>query len=226
MLMARNRPAANQAPADSNASPSTKSYFDYKVLMLERSSKSKFMPSAFVFPGGVVGKGDSSDEWCSVFERAGVKDLKSTLPTITQPTTERAPMFLKDLGTSIPADVAYRITSIRECFEEAGILLFKKANDLNSSKFDFNKDDINAWRAKVTKDDTKFVDFCHEFGIVPDIWSLYEWNCWLTPTNMPSLHSGRRYDTAFYLCCLEKPPDSVHDDKEIVSSRVCENLDY
>ena len=228
MLVARNRPqrqtSANPASmtakhADDKSSQ-TLSQFDYKVLMLERSTKSKFMPSAFVFPGGIVGKGDSSDKWSSVFAKAGIKDLQTALPVVSQPASERAPMFLKNLGTDVPADIAYRISAIRECFEEAGILLFKQADDLKSSKFTFDKSEINKWRAKVTEDDTQFLDFCHEFGIVPDIWSLCEWNCWLTPTNMPALHSGRRYDTAFYLCCLEKPPDSIHDEKEIVSSRV------
>ena len=35
--------------------------FDYRVLMLQRSSRSKFMPNAFVFPGGVVDQGDMAE---------------------------------------------------------------------------------------------------------------------------------------------------------------------
>ncbi len=34
----------------------SKSEFDYKLVMLRRSAKSKFMPNAYVFPGGATHK--------------------------------------------------------------------------------------------------------------------------------------------------------------------------
>ena len=53
--------------SSSNSSPSAYSdHFDYRVLMVKRSSKSKFMPNAYVFPGGVVAEADSSGGWLEV----------------------------------------------------------------------------------------------------------------------------------------------------------------
>ena len=48
------------------------SRFDYKVLMLKRSSKSGFMPNRQVFPGGAFSPGaDDDPEWMKLFEDFG-----------------------------------------------------------------------------------------------------------------------------------------------------------
>jgi len=43
--------------------------FDYQLLMLKRSSKSKFMPNARVFPGGVCDPQDFVEQWKPIVER-------------------------------------------------------------------------------------------------------------------------------------------------------------
>ena len=40
--------------------------------MVKRSSKSKFMPNAYVFPGGVVAEADTSGGWLEVRAPAAV----------------------------------------------------------------------------------------------------------------------------------------------------------
>ena len=55
-----------------------------------------------------------------------------------------------------------------------------------------------------------------ELQCVPDVWSLIEWSNWLTPEN---LH--RRYDTVFYLCCVEEKQEPSADYEEISSTQVC-----
>jgi nucleoside diphosphate-linked moiety X motif protein 19 len=40
--------------------------FDYKLLFVKRSSKSSFMPNAFVWPGGVCDKSDEQRRWPSL----------------------------------------------------------------------------------------------------------------------------------------------------------------
>jgi hypothetical protein len=44
---------------------------DFKTLMLTRSSKSGFMPSALVFPGGIVDDADFNLEWRHLFDKGG-----------------------------------------------------------------------------------------------------------------------------------------------------------
>ena len=44
---------------------------DFKVLMAKRSSKSKFMPNAYVFPGGVSEQSDFALQWKEILEPCG-----------------------------------------------------------------------------------------------------------------------------------------------------------
>ena len=50
----------------------------FKVLMLKRSSKSKFMPNLMVFPGGVVDKADFDVKWLDI-----LKGTNQSLPKWT-----------------------------------------------------------------------------------------------------------------------------------------------
>ena len=43
----------------------------YKILFLERSAKSSFMPSTYVFPGGAVDKADSDPAWAATYPGHG-----------------------------------------------------------------------------------------------------------------------------------------------------------
>jgi len=54
-----------------------------------------------------------------------------------------------------------------------------------------------------------------EIRCVPDIWSLIEWSNWLTPENI-----SRRYDTIFYLCCLEGKPSPTFNPSEVSKAEV------
>ena len=54
-----------------------------------------------------------------------------------------------------------------------------------------------------------------ELGCVPDIYSLIELSNHITPWN-----SKRRYDTIFYLACLERKPKASPDSSEIIKISV------
>lgn len=105
---------------------------DYRILMVKRSGLSSFMASAYVFPGGAVEIADYSSRWWDIFANLGVsKDhlLDKFVRCVTGP----RPAMVADPVTVLnsrsrssvdenflPADVALRITSIRETFEETG----------------------------------------------------------------------------------------------------------
>ena len=57
--------------------------------------------------------------------------------------------------------------------------------------------------------------FYSELECVPDIYSLIEWSNWLTPWRSP-----RRYDTIFYLVCLDEKPKMSADRSEITETIV------
>ena len=66
------------------------------------------------------------------------------------------------------------------------------------------------------KDGSAFIDLCVETGLCPDVWSLYEWSNWLTPISV----GHKRFDTMFYICCLEKQPKVVLDYTEVTTLKV------
>ncbi|GAA6072320.1 nucleoside diphosphate-linked moiety X motif 19 [Tachysurus ichikawai] len=215
-----------------------KTAFDYEVLLLKRSGKSSFMPNAYVFPGGLVEPSDFSSEWLEVF-KAFIHLPMFGLATVKQPQETRPPIFATDrqqLGSPIPGDVAFRICAVREAFEESGVLLVVPSDEANTLNTDVNADNeksdryvsrsrftalpdrwdkslISKWRSLVLQNSANFILMCRELECLPNIWALYEWGNWLTPVG--GSVRQRRYDTAFYMCCLKHVPDTLQDQKEI-----------
>ncbi|CAN2389378.1 signaling receptor binding [Pristimantis euphronides] len=202
-----------------------KTTFDYEVLLLQRSQKSGFMANAFVFPGGLVEPSDFSNDWVKVFDRH-VQKPNFGLGVVKQPPDTRSPMFTTDrmkFGSLIPGEVAFRICAIRETFEESGILLVVPENsdiENNQNKFmaTYEQDGevVARWREKVQSDPLRFIEMCRELRCVPNIWALHEWGNWLTPVHAQNSRV-RRYDTAFFICCLPRKPVTSDDQKEVTT---------
>lgn len=76
--------------------------------------------------------------------------------------------------------------------------------------------DLSLWREKVHKDANAFIDLCIETELCPDLWSLYEWMNWLTPISV----GHKRFDTMFYICCVENQPKVVLDNSEVTTLKV------
>lgn len=200
--------------------------FDYNILLLKRSGKSKFMPNAFVFPGGQVDSSDFSSEWLDLFR--SLSNIPSFgLRRVKQPAETRPPVFAIDrlkLGSPIPGEVAFRICALRETFEESGVLLVvPKAEEtrlLRLSTFeaslsamnDICPKELKKWRSLVNQCPSNFIKMCRELQVLPNIWALHEWSNWLTPVSRPG---NRRFDTAFFICCLKEIPNAHQDKKEI-----------
>ncbi|XP_045072717.1 LOW QUALITY PROTEIN: nucleoside diphosphate-linked moiety X motif 19 [Coregonus clupeaformis] len=208
--------------------------FDYNVLLLKRSGTSGFMPNAYVFPGGLVDSSDFSSEWLDLF-KSFRRSPNFGLGFVKQPPETRPPIFATDrkkLGSPIPGDVAFRICAVRETFEESGVLLVvpkeEESTLLNGieNKRDSqpeltriadvcDESELAKWRVLVNENPCNFIRMCRELECLPNIWALHEWGNWLTPTGVYG--KQRRYDTAFYICCLqETPPHTLQDEKEIV----------
>ena len=77
----------------------------------------------------------------------------------------------------------------------------------------------------MEKDPLQFVTLCQELGVVPDVWSLKAWRNWLTPV-FQKVESApkkpRRFDTMFYVCCLEcdEIPNALADETESTHAEV------
>ncbi|KAM9410294.1 acyl-coenzyme A diphosphatase NUDT19 [Pholidichthys leucotaenia] len=210
----------------SNLPPS--SLFDYDVLLLKRSGKSGFMPNAYVFPGGTVDSSDFSSDWLDIFRSFRHSPIFG-LRKVKQPPETRPPIFATDrlkLGSPIPGEVALRICAVRETFEESGVLLvvpkreekslLKSFEDASASRHfgvsDLCSSELSKWRALVNQNPSNFIRMCRELEVLPNIWALHEWGNWLTPKGR---YGATRFDTAFFICCLEEIPHTVQDEKEI-----------
>jgi nucleoside diphosphate-linked moiety X motif 19, mitochondrial len=79
-----------------------------------------------------------------------------------------------------------------------------------------SKIDLISWRERVRSNPNEFLELCLETGLCPDLWSLYEWWDWLTPISV----GHKRFDTMFYICCLEKEPKVVLDNSEVTTLKV------
>ncbi|KAI1281965.1 Nucleoside diphosphate-linked moiety X motif 19 [Halotydeus destructor] len=214
---------------------------DYRILMVKRSGLSSYMASAYVFPGGQVELADYSPRWWSLFEKMGVSqsDLEqfsasvngTRPPMVTDPMTlikARAAGEIDQNATNLlPADIALRISAIRETFEEAGVLLLTKGktngdeNSILLSDAEDSKIDFVYWQDRVRNDANSFIDLCYETNLCPDLWSLSEWSNWLTPISV----GHKRFDTMFYVCCLDSQPKVVLDNKEVTTLKWVTSLE-
>lgn len=107
-------------------------------------------------------------------------------------------------------DRAHRLAAIRECFEEAGVLL---AHDPAGNTI---VDGHPALAARVGVHDgtIDLLELCDEHSLVPAIEQLAWVAHWITPKG----ENARRFDTRFYLAPAPRGQHSVHDDNETIAS--------
>lgn len=220
-----------QQSVETNLSSKHNSQYDYRLMMVKRSGLSSFLASAYVFPGGRVEMADFSPRWWEVFAKFNLtrQDLAVFSQSINGP---RPPIVvdskiiqesshLNGPEDSLPADIGLRISALRETFEETGVLLLTRpGDDADSYQPLSDRDNVNvdlsAWRERVRKDASSFLDLCMEANLCPNLWSLYEWWNWLTPTSV----GHKRCDTMFYVSFLEVEPKVVLDNEEVTTLKV------
>ncbi|KAG5200632.1 hypothetical protein JEQ12_005166 [Ovis aries] len=194
----------------------------FRVLLLQRSASQGFLPGAHVFPGGVLEAADSSTDWLRLFAphhwppRLGLGPAppqRAAFPVLPN----ARPGAVDEDAAALPDDIAFRICAIREAFEEAGVLLLRprgpRPPDQAPGCALAPPPALADWRARVRRDPRHFLSLCAELDCTPDIWALRDWSGWITPFSRPG---GRRFETTFFLCCLNEPPPVFPDLMEVV----------
>jgi len=164
-----------------------------EVLLLQRNHESGFMPGMFLFPGGAVDAGDAAPEMC---ERCCGLDERRAGAVLGS--TERA--------------LAYWAAAIRECFEEAGVLL---AYDAGGAMIGLGgaeaRERYAAYRAQLNAGERAFVDVLRAERLQLAVDRLTYFSHWITPVGAP-----RRYDTRFFVAAAPGEQDALHDNRETI----------
>jgi 8-oxo-dGTP pyrophosphatase MutT (NUDIX family) len=137
-----------------------------EVFMVRRHVQSEFVPDAFVFPGGSVKEVDIAAE-----QTAG----------LAAPVQGQGPT---GLGTG------FRVAAIRECFEEAGVLLARRDRSPLSSAAAEDSPEEERRRLAGYRDDLNnrrlsLIQIAEKDGLVLATDELLHWAHWITPAAPP-----------------------------------------
>ncbi|MFZ8998253.1 MAG: NUDIX hydrolase [Ilumatobacteraceae bacterium] len=168
-----------------------------EVFMLQRTLSAAFARGQYVFPGGAVDDADHGELFESVCD--GIDDAAAS-----------ARMGLPSGG------LAWLVAAIRECFEEAGVLLARRVGDEHVVRFD---DAAVAERFEVARHavhdgERSLVDVCADEGLVLLAERIHLVDHWVTPVG-----ERRRFDTRFFVAAAPPDQEPLHDDVETIASR-------
>jgi 8-oxo-dGTP pyrophosphatase MutT (NUDIX family) len=102
--------------------------------------------------------------------------------------------------------LAFWVAAVRECFEEAGVLLAERRD---GRPLRLRNEDRHA----VHDGELPLVDLCRRDDLVLDLSTTHYVAHWITP-----IGERRRFDTRFFLCEAPADQEPLHDDKETVDS--------
>lgn len=167
-----------------------------EVFMLQRTMRAAFAKGMYVFPGGRVDDVDDASEleaMCDRFTDAHASGL---------------------LG--VPrGGLAYWIAAIRECFEEAGVLLARRADEQDALRFDEHSAESRfvELRRAVNDGELAFIDMCVNENLRLMTDTIHYVSHWITPVG-----EVRRFDTRFFIAPAPSAQAPLHDDRETIDS--------
>ncbi|MGH9016508.1 MAG: NUDIX hydrolase [Acidimicrobiales bacterium] len=166
-----------------------------EVCMLRRHLNSDFVGGAYVFPGGKVDTEDRTgraEEMCVGRSDAVASDM---------------------LGIET-GGLAFWVAALRECFEEAGVLMaYPEGAGPGSALVDVSDEAVRrrlaAVRIEVNAGRVDFLDACRAEKLRLAVDRVHYFSHWITPEPAP-----KRYDTRFFVTALPPGQVPIHDDHE------------
>lgn len=157
-----------------------------QVLLMQRTWDATFMPGFYVFPGGAV---DEADPRCAPYLSGGDDASVSH------------DMSIGEGGSH------YMVAAIRECFEEAGVLLA-----LDDSGATLTSDHpVFRERDGMIAGDQTLAAVCHQYGLSLPLDRIAYLAHWITPPGPP-----RRFDTRFFAAAMPEDQTPAHDRLETI----------
>ncbi len=154
------------------------------VCMVRRHTRNAFMPGVYVFPGGALNARDGELE----------RDTRLCRPLST--------------GATLPLGGGFYAAALRECFEEAGVLLGVAASGVGA--FDVAMGErLVSLREELNQGKIDFAAILSAEGLVAATDRMIHWSHWITPEGFP-----RRFDTHFFLARMPVDQEALHDPGE------------
>ena len=166
-----------------------------EVFLMKRSAHGMF-GGLHVFPGGKVDDADHAKRWIALSRGVGDADASAIL--------------------GIEAGgLGYWVACIRECFEEAGVLL---ATGPDSEILRLHSEEVrgryDAWRTRINAGEEGVLEaMCREEKLLLAADQLAYVSHWITPIGQP-----RRYNTRFFVARVPAQQEALHDGFETIES--------
>ncbi len=166
-----------------------------EVCMLKRNIRSDFVGGAFVFPGGRVDEDDIA------IANSGLVRLDGKTPRLDLPERDDK--------------VEFYVAAVRECFEEAGILIAKYMGTNKTVEFESQEiiNKFQVYRNKLNSGEITFKEFLERENLYLPIGDIAYISHWITPVGPP-----KRYDTRFFVAAAPSDQVLMHDNFETVES--------
>jgi 8-oxo-dGTP pyrophosphatase MutT (NUDIX family) len=166
-----------------------------EVFLMKRSGFGMF-GGLHVFPGGKVDGGDRAARWSAYASGPDDSEASATLGLST-------------------GGLDYWVACIRECFEEAGVLL---ATDASGDPLRLGVPDMRTrfdrWRDRLNARESGLLEaMCAEEGLRLATDQLAYVSHWITPIDQPT-----RFDTRFFVARAPTEQIALHDGHETVHS--------
>lgn len=166
-----------------------------EVCMLRRHLDSDFVGGAYVFPGGKVDDADRT-------------------PRAEEACVGRSDAVASDLLGTGSGGLAFWVAALRECFEEAGVLLaYPEGAGPGGDLVDVSDPEVRrrlaGRRLELNAGTVGFLDACRAEGLRLAVDRVHYFSHWITPEPAP-----KRYDTRFFVTALPPGQIPIHDDHE------------
>lgn len=229
---------------------------DVSILMAKRRMDSKVMPGAYTFPGGVIHPSDFDTHWADgylaevIARRENPPNVKPWQYLLNvESASSRPPAMIEfhelnrklgDLETRsvwMPAEWAFKLCALRELFEETGILI---CHNVKTGQIEIKSTDTSEYseldpsqrtfpvsleeqRKSVHEDASNFKNVCKRLDVIPAFWMLREWSNWLSPSTYAT---KARFDTIFYVVCIQQQVQATVEEKELEKAEVSETSNF
>ena len=164
-----------------------------EVFMMKRTTEVTFAKGMHVFPGGGV---DASDHTKDMHDLCiGMDDARASA----------------ELGIQA-GGLAYWIAAIRECFEEAGLLIGYRQDQTLAPFSTTDAQTLEALRSELAQNNLSFAQLLAREQLRAATDQLIYYSHWITTPGRP-----RRYDTRFFIAPAPAEQIAMHDNSETVA---------